>query len=136
MQIRLFLRTEIVSFRKAKPARVSQPADFHVQLPFRRHNGNLVIKTGVAGSLDGTVYLVGKPFFNPANQMIQMKDLDFALDTKSRLAKAAGWLAHGNLAKRMQESFRIPVGGQLETDRKSTRLNSSHSTLSRMPSSA
>ena len=81
------------------------------------NNGNLVIKTGVAGSLDGTVYLVGKPFFNPANQMIEMKDLDFALDTKSRLAKAAGWLAHGNLAKRMQENFRIPVGGQLETAR-------------------
>ncbi len=81
------------------------------------NNGNLVIKTGVSGSLDGTVYLVGKPFFNPANQMIEMKDLDFALDTKSRLAKAAGWLAHGNLAKRMQENFRIPVGGQLETAR-------------------
>lgn len=81
------------------------------------NGGNLVIKTGVTGSLDGTVYLVGKPFFNPGNQMIQMKDLDFALDTKSRLAKAAGWLAHGNLARRMQDAFRIPVGGQLEAAR-------------------
>ena len=81
------------------------------------NNGNLVIKTGVTGSLDGTVYLVGKPFFNPENQMIQMRDLDFALDTKSRLAKTAGWLAHGNLAKRMQDNFRIPVGSQLETAR-------------------
>ena len=84
-------------------------------------HGKLVVKTGVTGSLDGTLYLVGKPFFNVASQSVELRDLDFALDTKSRLLKAANWLAHGTLAKRMQENLKLPLGEQLETARKNIR---------------
>ena len=37
---------------------------------------------------------------------------------------------------RVKDQYRIVVALETETDRKSTRLNSSHSSVSRMPSSA
>jgi len=82
------------------------------------NKNNLVIKTGITGSLEGTLYLVGKPYFNPQSQAIELSQLDFALDTKDRLVKAANWLAHGTLVKRMQENLKLPLATQLETARK------------------
>jgi len=77
------------------------------------NNSNLVIKTGITGSLDGTLYLIGKPFFNPHTQTIELKDLNYSLDTRNQLIKAANWLAHGTLVKRMQQAIKLPVGAQL-----------------------
>ncbi len=85
------------------------------------NNSNLVIKTGITGSLAGTIYLIGKPFYNPKSQAIELKDMDFSLDTKDRLLKAANWLAHGTLVKRMQDNLKIPLGTQLELTRQNLR---------------
>jgi hypothetical protein len=81
------------------------------------NNSNLVIKTGISGSLNGTVYLVGKPFFNPKTQSIELRNMDFSLDTKDRLLKVANWMAHGTLVKKMQENLQLPLGPQLELAR-------------------
>ena len=58
------------------------------------------------------------------------------LDTKL-IPKERGWVQNDNFAKKLQESF--PSGYDnivMLIDRKSTRLNSSHTDISRMPSSA
>jgi hypothetical protein len=79
---------------------------------------NLVIKAGLMGSLNGIIYLAGKPSYNPATQVVEINTLDFTLDTKNKLIKTASWLAHGTLAKRMEEAFKVPVGNQLTEARK------------------
>ena len=47
-----------------------------------------------------------------------MKDLDFDLDSKQKLLKAANWLAHGKICKIMQESMIFPIGEQLDASKK------------------
>ncbi|MDJ1484718.1 DUF4403 family protein [Cytophagaceae bacterium YF14B1] len=89
-----------------------------ISLDLYGNGSNLVIKTGITGSLDGTLYLVGKPYFNPQTQSIELKNMDFSLDTKDRLVKAANWLAHGTLVKKMQENIKIPLKSQLELAKK------------------
>ncbi len=86
------------------------------------NNRNLVIKTGITGSLNGTIYLVGKPYFNPRTQTIELKNMDFSLETKDRLVKIANWLAHGTLVKKMQENLKLPLHSQLELARQNLQV--------------
>ena len=50
--------------------------------------------------------------------------------------KDTGWGFFGGLIRLVTEGYREALYRDWETDRKSTRLNSSHITRSRMPSSA
>lgn len=74
---------------------------------------NLVIKAGVTGSIDGIIYLKGKPYYDPATQAVSLQGLDYDLDTKNKLVKTASWLAKGKFIKSMQEAFKIPLGNQI-----------------------
>jgi hypothetical protein len=84
---------------------------------------NLVIGTTLSGSLEGKVYIKGKPYYDAASRSLKMKDLDFDLDTKDKLLKTANWLAHGKFLKMMEPYFSIPVADQLEEAQKMIRSN-------------
>lgn len=84
---------------------------------------NLVIGTTLSGSLEGKVYIKGKPYYDAASRSLKMKDLDFDLDTKDKLVKTANWLAHGKFLKLMEPYFSIPVADQLEEAQKMIRSN-------------
>ncbi len=77
-------------------------------------NGDhLIIKAGVKGSIDGTIYLRGKPYYDVASQSIALHNLDYDLDSRSKLLLSANWLLRGTFLKRMNDAFRLPVGKQL-----------------------
>jgi len=77
-------------------------------------NGNhLIIKAGIAGSVNGTVYLRGKPYYDPATQMLSLQNLEYDLDTRNQLLKTASWLLRGTFLRRLTEAFKVPVGKQL-----------------------
>ena len=88
--------------------------------------------------LDGTIYLGKEPI--PAGkrfvEQLQEKDLPFLFVTNNTTKSPE------TVAQRLANEFDIHVPASLvytatlATDRKSTRLNSSHSAKSRMPSSA
>lgn len=65
----------------------------------------------------GKVYLKATPYYDGATQTIRLRDVDFTLDTKDRLLKAANWLVHGNLRQRLEQQLAFPVKGQLEQAR-------------------
>jgi hypothetical protein len=77
----------------------------------------LIIAAQLEGSLNGTVYLAGIPYFDPQTRTLEIKNLDFELDTKSRLARMANWLAHGRLVNLLRDAFRFPLGPQLDKGR-------------------
>jgi hypothetical protein len=79
---------------------------------------NLVIKAGLKGSINGNVYLKGKPYYDPTTQTLSLQNLDYDLDTKNKLFKTANWLMQGKFTRMMQESFRLPVSAQIEEARK------------------
>lgn len=77
-------------------------------------NGDyLIIKAGLAGSVNGTIYLRGKPYYDPATQAVSLQNLDYDLDTKSKLLLTANWLMRGTFLRKLGEAFKVPVGKQL-----------------------
>lgn len=81
-------------------------------------NDKMVIEVGMTGSVNGDVYLIGTPYYDEKSRSIKFKDLDFDLDSKQKLLKAANWLAHGKICKVMQESMVFPIGDQLDAAKK------------------
>lgn len=78
----------------------------------------LIVAATLAGSLNGKVFLKGKPYFDPATKSLKMNELDYDLDTKNKLVKTANWLAHGKFLKLMEPYFSISVATQLEEAKK------------------
>lgn len=78
-------------------------------------SGNdLVIQAGIKGSVNGVIYLKGKPAFNPSLQTLYMEDLDFDLQTKNKLIKTASWVMHGKLLESFSEALTLPLGEQIK----------------------
>jgi hypothetical protein len=78
----------------------------------------LIIATDLEGSLTGKVYFAGVPFYNPVTKSVEIKNLDYEIDTKNKLLKAASWLAHGKFTRMLAENFKFPVGEQIEQAKK------------------
>jgi len=55
-------------------------------------NEKLIIKVNFTGTDNGTLYLVGKPVYDHATKMLEIKEIDFDLKSKDALLKAADWL--------------------------------------------
>jgi hypothetical protein len=75
---------------------------------------NIVVKAGMAGSVEGTLFLTGKPYYDPLTQSVALLNLDYDLDTRNKLIKTANWLAKGKFVRTMQEKLRIPLGDRIE----------------------
>lgn len=76
-------------------------------------NDYLVIKAGLKGSINGTIYLKGIPYYNPETKNLSLTNLDYDLDTRNILFKTAGWLLQGKFSKMMERQFVFPVGEQI-----------------------
>ncbi|MBK7873265.1 MAG: DUF4403 family protein [Saprospiraceae bacterium] len=65
----------------------------------------LIVNTRLSGSYNGNIYLSGRPFFDAKNNVIDIKDLDFTLETRNFLYKSAAWLLKGTLRKKIEENM-------------------------------
>ncbi|WP_366186577.1 DUF4403 family protein [Flavobacterium ovatum] len=81
-------------------------------------DGKMVIALEVLGSVNGTIYLVGFPKYNEIKKEIYFDDLNYVLDTKSRLMRTANWLAQGIILKKIQESCRYSIKPNLDEGKK------------------
>ncbi|HLN95521.1 MAG TPA: DUF4403 family protein [Flavobacterium sp.] len=79
--------------------------------------GKIVIALDLTGSVEGTIYLTGFPQYNPTTKEIYFDQLDYALDTKSTLLRAANWLASGIILKKMEAACRYSIKPNLEEGR-------------------
>ncbi len=84
---------------------------------------NMVVAATLSGALNGKVYLKGKPYYDAATTSIRIKDMDYDLDTRNKLAKTADWLAHGKFLKMMEPYFAFSVAPQLEEGKKQIQEN-------------
>ena len=76
--------------------------------------GKMIIALDLIGSLNGTIYLAGFPQYNADTKEIYFDKLDYAIDTKSSLMRTANWLAQGYILRKIQESCRYSIKGNLE----------------------
>lgn len=81
--------------------------------------GKLVIALEVIGTINGTIYLTGIPQYNEQTKELFFDKMDYVLDTKNQLIKAANWLAQGIVLKKIQESCRYSITPNLEMGKQS-----------------
>lgn len=67
----------------------------------------MVIALDLTGSLNGTIYLAGFPKYNADKKEIYFDELDYALDTKSKLIRSANWLAQGLILRKYRKAVAI-----------------------------
>lgn len=82
-------------------------------------NDKMIVTTSFTGSYNGSLYLVGKPIFNPQKNSIELQDVDFELNTKSFLLKSAAWLFDKTIIKKIKESAVFALTDHLNGTKKS-----------------
>ena len=81
-------------------------------------NNKMVISLELQGSLNGTIYLVGNPKYNEKSKEIYFDQLEYVLDTKSKLMRTANWFAQGLILKKIQENCRYSIKTNLDEGNK------------------
>ncbi|TDB57333.1 DUF4403 family protein [Arundinibacter roseus] len=94
-------------------------------------NENLVIKANLKGSLNGIIYLKGKPYYDPVTKNLSLKNLDYDLETKNVILKTAGWLLQSKFSKMMEQQFVFPIGQQIAETQAVIQKNLTHNTLTK-----
>jgi hypothetical protein len=75
--------------------------------------GKVAIETKVKGSIKGTMYFTGIPYFNAADTTLRVKNLKFDLRTRNLWMKSAKWLFNGKMERTMTEAIAIPFNSNI-----------------------
>jgi len=81
-------------------------------------DGKMIIALDMIGSINGTIYLSGFPNYNAVTKEIYFDQMDYVLNTKGVLTKTANWLLSGMILRKIQESCRYSIKGNLEDGKK------------------
>lgn len=71
--------------------------------------GRLLLSISFAGDATGRLQLIGTPRYQPAAGIVDVPDLDFDLDTDSKLVSGYTWLRSDELRETIRERARVPV---------------------------
>jgi hypothetical protein len=71
--------------------------------------GRLLLSISFAGDANGRLQLIGTPRYQPATGVVDVPDLDFDLDTDSKLVSGYTWLRSDELRETIRERARVPV---------------------------
>ena len=74
----------------------------------------VIVNTQLSGSYTGNIYLQGRPSYNRRKNTIELKNLDFTLDTRNFLFKSAGWLLKGPIKKNIENNMNFLLSANLE----------------------
>ena len=74
----------------------------------------LVIMLGVSGSVNGHLYLKGKPLYSPDDGNIIVENFDFDVQTYNFLVKIADWFAHGTFLDYINQHLHFPLDDNLD----------------------
>jgi len=77
----------------------------------------LVVALNIDGTIKGTIYLSGKPYYDRETASLKVKELDFDIRTKNVLIRSASWIFHQNLLQTLEQQLSFPIGDQLQSAR-------------------
>ena len=78
-------------------------------------NEKLIIKMGFSGSNSGIAYFTGKPFYDANKKMIEVRDIDFDVKTKSLLLKSADWLFNKRIINEIARVSHFDLSNYIDT---------------------
>lgn len=73
------------------------------------NNDRIVVNAKLSGSFNGQIYFIGRPEFNAEKNQIEVKDLDYHVDTRNFLLRSASWIFQGAIKKKMAASMTFPL---------------------------
>lgn len=82
-------------------------------------SGKMIIALDLMGSLTGQIYLSGVPKYDAKTKEIYIDQIDYAIDTKSKLIKTANWMASGMILKKISGLCRYSIVENIEEGKKS-----------------
>lgn len=86
-------------------------------------NDRMAVETTVSGSIKGTLYLTGIPYFHPEDTTLRIKDLKFDIKTRNLMMSSAKWLFNGKLERMIARSVIIPFKSNIsETEKQLSRF--------------
>lgn len=80
--------------------------------------GKMIVALNLSGSVNGDFYLSGVPVYDANTKEIYLDQVDFVLDSKSKLLKIGDWLAHGLIVNKMAAACRFSIASQLADGQK------------------
>lgn len=90
------------------------------------NNDRLVVNTKLSGSFNGNIYFIGRPQFNPDRNQIEVRDLDFHVDTRSFLLRSAAWLFQGTIKNQMKNAMTFPLENNISELKTSVQQSLDH----------
>ena len=75
----------------------------------------LVVALNIGGTIKGTIFLTGRPYYDKETSSISVKDLDFDIRTKNVLIRSASWMFHQTLIQKLGKQLSFPLGDQLKS---------------------
>ena len=84
------------------------------------HQKRFLIQADVRGSLNGSVFIEGDPYYDSISKSVKMQNIEFDLKTKNIFKKSLAWLFEGVIEKKIQQNFEIPTKELMETTLQST----------------
>ncbi|AQG79060.1 DUF4403 family protein [Spirosoma montaniterrae] len=70
---------------------------------------SLIVKTDIGGAVNGTLYFRGQPHYDTLRNTLQVRHVDFDVDTKERLFATADWLLHDRLRDTLETVLAVPL---------------------------
>lgn len=77
--------------------------------------GKMMFMSQISGSVKGVIYFTGVPVYNSDSNIVEMKDIDFELNTRNALINSANWLLHGTFLKLIEPQLKFPIGDQIKS---------------------
>ena len=78
-------------------------------------NEKLIIKVDFGGTDEGTFYLTGKPAYDKATRVLDIKDIDFDIKSKDALLKTAEWLFSRKIVNEISKYTRYDLTSFMDT---------------------
>ena len=74
----------------------------------------LELAIDVEGDVCGVITVVGRPDFDAGSGDVVLRDIDFSVDSRSAVLRAAAWLGHGELVQQITGVARFSIAPAVE----------------------
>ena len=86
-------------------------------------NEKMAVEATVTGSIKGTLYFTGIPYFHSEDTTLRIKDLKFDIKTRNLVMSSAKWLFSGKIERMIARSIAIPFKSNIsETEQQISRF--------------
>lgn len=75
---------------------------------------HLRVVTDVKGSINGTLIISGKPFYDKVKNAFSTEDIDIKFKTKNKVHKAASWIAEGYVKRELKKMLQYSLSEQTD----------------------